>query len=452
VSARHTTAEPGAVRAGHWYQGPPLLVPGTVVACYLVSTGRWGSHLGWPQHSLYVTDIGLATTGLWTLARHRRGIHLEGRLVAVLALPVVAIAAWAAIRMIINGQFDAVALRDAAPFGYVMVALAGLVVVDQAARRRTLAALATALVLHAVWVTAALHLSLPTYYLSDGLLRIFEVRPDFDSAMLGVLCGLSTFEALRPRPWWRRLVASGLAVWPALVLLETGTRAGALGLLAALAITAAALVRNAKVTKVRLITCIGVVAGILAVVVPQTSLYARLTEDPTHSVNGAAGTTEARKEAWALVLEYVSESPTRVAFGVGPGPDFLAASGARPYFGQVHQTDIRVPHNVLLTYYARLGVIGVTLFLALLASWVWAGWQRVVAQRPDDLDLAQLLITATLLLASLVGVILESPFGAVPFYWALGQIVAACVRDREEESKRAVRRSEATPPSARSIS
>ena len=199
MSTDPAAGRPSTARAAPpWYKGPPLLVPGTVVACYLVATGRWGSHLGWPEHSLYVTDIGLAVTGLWTLLRHRHAIHLGRRLLTALAVPVVAIAAWTAVRMLTNGTFDSVALRDAAPFGYVLVALVGLVTVDRAARRRTLAVLWVALILHAAWVTAALHLSLPTYYLSGGLLRIFEVRPDFDSAMLGVLCGLASYEAFRP--------------------------------------------------------------------------------------------------------------------------------------------------------------------------------------------------------------------------------------------------------------
>ena len=434
MSTDPVAGRPSTARAAPpWYKGPPLLVPGTVVACYLVATGRWGSHLGWPEHSLYVTDIGLAVTGLWTLLRHRRAIHVGRRLLTALALPVVAIAVWTAARMLTNGAFDSVALRDAAPFGYVLVALVGLVTVDRAARRRTLAVLWVALILHAAWVTAALHLSLPTYYLSGGLLRIFEVRPDFDSAMLGVLCGLASYEAFRPLSLWRRVGALGLAVWPVFILLETGSRAGAIALLAALTITVVALVRGVTLTRRRLTAGVAVVAAVLAVAVPQTSLYGRLTGDPRYSVNGASGTTEAREQAWALVFEYVSESPTRVAYGVGPGPDFLTASGARPYFGQVHQTDIRVPHNVLLTYYARLGLVGLGLFLALLVSWVRAGWHLVIARRPDDLDLAHLLLTTTLLLASLVGVILESPFGAVIFFWALGQLVSAWVWDREKE-------------------
>jgi hypothetical protein len=88
---------------------------------------------------------------------------------------------------------------------------------------------------------------------------------------------------------------------------------------------------------------------------------------------------------------------------------------------------------VLLNYYARLGLVGLGLFLALVVSLVRAAWHLVITTRPRTVDLAQVLITATLLLASLVGVILESPFGAVPFFWALGQLVSTWLSDRGSE-------------------
>jgi O-antigen ligase len=418
---------------GRFTQRAPLLVPGTVVACFCIATGRWGSHLGWWQHSIYLTDIALVLTAVWAVLRHRRHVRWDRSRLLLLALPAVAIPVWAGLRLLTASGIDSMALRDLAPFVYVSVALLGMIAVDESARRRTTVLLGAALVLHAVWVTAALHVTLPTYYLSGGLLRVFELRPDFDSAMLAVLCALAVYETARADRLWRRATAALVACWPAYVLFETNSRAGALALVAALAVTAVALLRGIHVTRRQLLVGGVVLVAALAVLVPQTSLWSRMTGDAEFGLNSAQGTTAAREQAWRLVFDYVSESPSRALVGVGPGPDFLVASGARPYFGQVHQNDIRVPHNVLLNYYARLGLVGLGLFLALVVSLVRAAWHLVITTRPRTVDLAQVLITATLLLASLVGVILESPFGAVPFFWALGQLVSTWLSDRGSE-------------------
>jgi O-antigen ligase len=188
-------------------------------------------------------------------------------------------------------------------------------------------------------------------------------------------------------------------------------------------VVVASLLRTSRIHRRQVIAGAALVLVVTAVVLPSTSLYERMAGDSRFAVNSAAGTTSARQLAWRAVVEYVSESPSRAAFGVGPGPDVLVDSGARPYFGQVHQGDIRVPHNVLLTYYARLGLVGLGFLLVWLATWSRATWRRIAGRTPGVLDLTYILVSVTLLLTSMFGVILESPFGAVPFFWVVGQLV-----------------------------
>jgi O-antigen ligase len=397
---------------------------------YLIGTGRWGSHIGWWRQNIYVTDIALVLTFLWCLVRHRSSIRLT-RPALLALLPILGMVAWAVVRFVLNTTLDPEALRDLAPFIYASVAAVGLVRVDQAARKRTLVAIEIALVLHAIWVTAALHFPIATRYpLSGGLLYIFEIRADFDSSMLAVMSGLALFGAIRVHGWGPRLGLLLLAAWPAWIVLEIGSRAGALALLASAIVVTATAVRRGAFTKRRLVLVATITVALCLVVLPRTSLYARLTGDSRFAVNSAAGTTSARELAWTAVLDYVNESPTRVAFGVGPGPDYLVASGARPYFGSVHQGDIRVPHNILLSYYARLGLIGLLLFTLVICAWLRASWSALTAPRRDEVSVAYVLITATLLLTSFVGVVLESPFGAVPFFWATGQLLVMRITER----------------------
>jgi O-antigen ligase len=393
-----------------------------VLVAFLVATGRWGSHLGLSTKNIYVTDVGLVVTVVWAMVRHRGSFRLS-RFTLVALLPIAAIVVWATARFLINATLDPEALRDLAPFLYSSVAVVGLVTVGEEARRRTLLVLQTALVLHAVWVTASLYFDIATYPLSGGLLYVFEIRSDFDSAMLAVLSALALRVAIRADVMWHRAASAAVGLWPAYILFQTGSRAGALALVAAVGVVVASVLRTSRIHRRQVIAGAALVLVVTAVVLPSTSLYERMAGDSRFAVNSAAGTTSARQLAWRAVVEYVSESPSRAVFGVGPGPDVLVASGARPYFGQVHQGDIRVPHNVLLTYYARLGLVGLGFLLVWLATWSRATWRRIAGRTPGVLDLTYILVSVTLLLTSMFGVILESPFGAVPFFWVVGQLV-----------------------------
>ena len=413
---------------------PPYLVPGTVLVAYLVATGRWGSHVGMSSHSLYITDVGLMVTALWALLRHRHSLAWDGgRLLAI--TPVLLLVAWSVLRFAMNTTLDTMALRDLAAYLYALVVVVGLVRVRPEARRRTLVVLEAALVLHAGWITLSMHLgpSILRHELSGGLLYVLDTRPDFDAAMLSVLAALAVRTLIRGPGVWRRVVSAGLAIWAVHLVLQLGSRAGALALLASLAVVMATLASQVRLKRGQLAGVAAAMVVLVAVLLPNTSLWGRVTGDPAFDANPAAGTASARQMAWESVLSYVNESPSRVAIGVGPGPDFLVASGARPYFGNVHQGDIRVPHNVLLNVYARLGLIGLGLFVAVLVQWLRAAWVHVFRRRYDQLSVTYVLVSGTLFVTALFGVILESPFGAVPFFWVLGQLLTTAVRQTASE-------------------
>jgi O-antigen ligase len=244
------------------------------------------------------------------------------------------------------------------------------------------------------------------------------------------MAGLALYAAARGAGRWRRIGMLLFACWPGYVVFQIGSRAGALALIAAVLLVAVCVLRRARISRRRLLAAAVLALALGAVVLPRTSLYARMTGDSRFAVNSAAGTTSARELAWRAVLGYVDDSPSRIAIGVGPGPDYLVASGARVYFGSVHQGDIRVPHDVLLTYYARLGLVGLALFGWWLVTWARACLAAIRDERRDELSVALILVTATILLTSLVGVVLESPFGAVPFFWASGLLVGSWQRQQ----------------------
>ncbi len=231
----------------------PYVVPGTLLVAYLMATGRWGSHFGWWQQGIYVTDIALVVTAAWGLLRHRSAMRWD-RARWVLLAPFVLIPAWALARLVVNWQVDQEALRDLAPFVYVLVGLVALVDVSRDARRRTLVVLEVALVLHAVWVAASTYLDIETRYpLSGGLLYVFEIRSDFDCAMLAVLAALSLQRVVRARRLWERVPAAFIMFACPYLIFQTGSRAGGLALVVAVLLSALSMLRSIPVSRTQLL-------------------------------------------------------------------------------------------------------------------------------------------------------------------------------------------------------
>lgn len=92
------------------------------------------------------------------------------------------------------------------------------------------------------------------------------------------------------------------------------------------------------------------------------------------------GTERARQQQWTYVVQQQS-SEAKMLAGWGPGPNLG--------FGEVTGTGddtLRVPHNSHLDVLARLGVVGLGLWILLWATWCWrlvASRRRLVRARLD---------------------------------------------------------------------
>ena len=405
---------------------PPLL-PLTLLVAFLLATGRWGSYLGFPSQNLFVTEVGLVATAGWVCLRHRR-LFVPARLRPL--LPLTALATWAAVRFVAGGHFDATAVRDLAPYAYLVAALAAGFAVRS--YRRTLVVIEAALVAHLLWLWVALLASgwaagLP---LLGGRVRVFELRHDFDGAIVAVLVCLAALRVgQRGLAGVVRIGSAIVAVGAAYTILQLGTRAGLLALaVAAIVGVLPRLHMLRRVGRARLLASAGLALVAVALVLPQTYLFQRMTGDPRNSDSGS-GTATARQEAWALVLDDATADPTRLIVGSGFGPDFLDRSGAAVWFEGTVDKGVRAPHNYVLNTLGRLGLVGVALL-----GWVATTLARAAFRRrshpdvdPDRrrFDEMLVLLVCTLTVVSLVGVILESPFGAVPFWWAAGLLIAS---------------------------
>lgn len=429
ISMRSSTAALSGPRPA-----PRQRLIGLAAVLLLVGAGRWGAYLGAPSAGIFLTDILLASALVRWLTRERNdetAVHVHALLPLFLAYVVV--------RVAFGVRLDAEVLRDAAPFLYSVVGFLGarLAWSLQPERRQAAArAFRLALVFHLAWVLVALLLPLSALVPQVSQVPPFTVRPDFDGAMLSVLAALAFSDAVRTKGWLRSraialsLVASGCC-------LALGSRAAILALISCLAFAVWAMLRYAPSRQVLLRAFPALTLVLLSVTAfaPPVLGVERLAASFGGAVETSAqasgqGTQRARLESWKTVSAYMQQDKNRLAVGVGFGPNFMQESGALYRLVGDSESDVRSPHNFALGAFARLGFAG----FCLLAALVFVAVKRAFDTRDytdDPFVLTQALMIVGIGMVSLLGVVLESPFGAIPFYFAIGAFASQPQRSTE---------------------
>lgn len=400
---------------------------------WLLFAGRWGSYVGIPGTQIYLNDLLIAASAM-LLALARAG-YVARSVRAVRSrwwgLVLAALLGWTALRLVVGPQFDLVALRDAAPYLYATVALLALAngAVDLVRPWH----LAVALGLHDAWVLGVLRLHLdPSQAPRFGTVYAFTLRTDFDAAVCGValIIGLHYAVTVRgrlPRGGWLALAATS-----GYLLLELDNRAAVVGTLAALVPVLVTTLRRAAVGwnwargrrgRARA-AVLGVVLVIgLGAVASQSATGGKIVSTVT-GADQARGTVDARAAVYRKVLDYVTRTPTRTLVGVGFGQDYLHVTGADVIYEGTTFTGVRSPHNALLNTWARLGLLGVALQLLLLVGVAVAGLTALrAAGDPSSGLLLATVVVVIIPVTAMFGVILESPFGAVPYFLAVGGLL-----------------------------
>ncbi len=445
-------ARPATASAGSGLPGPRAFTVAFGLVLYLVTTGRWGSHIGQPGGPVFVSDVVLAVALVQTaVAVRRRGARLRdlGRAASTAHLSLLlaaAFLAWVALRALL-GTDDLVAaplsaLRDLAPYAYMVVALvAFLLPVDGGPPLRRL--VYGALTVHVVWALGAPFLpGWPGEWPLLGDAAVFTTRPDFDSAVFGVAVALALHDLLTPGLVLRSrrsallmamVLANGYAIS------DSSTRAGLLSALVSVGavVLARVLPRPGSSSSPTGWSARGVALGLAAMVllggaVGLSPAGQRIVESVRGDQGSALGTLEAREYTWSGVTRYVLSDARRTAAGVGFGPDFVTDSGTSFALEGTEYQDVRSPHNYLVGTLARLGVAGALLAGAMMVAAAGLGL-RALRSRPDTVSVLAALLVLALPVPALLGVILESPFGAIPYFWAIGHLA----RRRWDDGRRA---------------
>ncbi|HXQ81580.1 MAG TPA: O-antigen ligase family protein [Opitutaceae bacterium] len=109
---------------------------------------------------------------------------------------------------------------------------------------------------------------------------------------------------------------------------------------------------------------------------------------------------------------------TNPVFGLGFGSD-LAARFMADYDLLSDETfAARSPHSMIVTTYGRMGFLGLALWIAVSASMARVVWRLFRRGDPDGLGLAS--AACVIWISACVGVVLESPMGAVIFWTVVG--------------------------------
>jgi hypothetical protein len=425
---------------GNYYPREPKLIAATVVVAFVLALSRWGTNIG--VMPLFISDVLIAFAFFHMLASRGRSrpSPRKNKVIGKATPLFIAFFGYFLLRFLTSvGQWPVLDwLRDGVPFAYGILAFMSAYSIARSSERTRAATVRLfrwALTIHLLWV-AAVSLTGNT----DGFnvlgpfaqAPFFQIRPDIDVALMAVAAAMSLRQVLLgKRRFWN---VAGLALALLVVFGTLGTRAGQISFILALAATyaftyaASHQARGRQMLMILLAPTI-FVGGLL--ILPLTEGGQRIVatvapslSEESDSQAGALGTQRARELVWNGVIEWTQLEPARAVFGSGFGNDFLEQSGTLSYLEGTTYTGVRSPHNWFVGVYARLGVVG----LALAALWVAELgrilWLRRHAVGHDDLTAIAAAVVIAILPVATFGVVLEAPFGAIPFFWAAGILMA----------------------------
>ncbi len=211
-------------------------------------------------------------------------------------------------------------------------------------------------------------------------------------------------------------IASGVLMMPALWL--SGSRSAVIAALAAGAVMLVWGPRRTSAVRARPVVLVAS-AGLMVVMLGATFVTSGLSTDPTGS---ATASLAMRSEFNATSGRMFASAPI---FGVGIGryyprsPEFMSArlKAVYPYENA---------HNYLFQQFAELGLLGGTLFLALLAALITGTW-RALSTGSHPAAAALLTGVVGYLVTCLTGHPLLVPEAAFPFWIAIGGAAAVSI-------------------------
>lgn len=267
------------------------------------------------------------------------------------------------------------------------------------------------------------------YFAVHGIpLIIF--KGDLAFTFFGVAALMLFFSFTGPVRFWAGITAMGLVLW----LLASDNRASFLGL-----ITAAGLLLVAG--KWRFPATLGLTGAFAALILTGMATIGNSTwaadkirgaTDRMHSILDYRGegnymsgdnyykghNNQFRAVWWKNIVTETWE--TNPALGMGFGHD-LAGAFLQEYYpeGTAEEFSARSPHNIAITAFGRMGLVGLAVWVSFCAVLLKRTWQALRTSE-DQTNWALWCGAWVILVSATFGVVLEGPMGAVVFWSILG--------------------------------
>lgn len=441
-------------------------MPSSIVVAYLLFGSRWISYL--KIGPFFITDVLILLALMFTfsnIVRRKRERLLFPAITSLWAICL--FLAWVTLRYIFNFDLSFETLRDLAPYVYAFVgiiAAVDYVMSSSQTKKNTVALLYTSLSLHVLWVG----LSKIANYKYDSVfidfskkVQYFGIRPDIDVALIGLFITITVIGAIHFKLNIGLKILAGVSLFfSSYIVCLFDTRAGFTTVFLTLAVgiyfSKMFSSRNASKTTNLFALSAYLLIILFGVIIasPKMTVFERITgaftvigdkttdmdievssiDSETLGVTNSStgvfpdngeGTTGARIAAWTNLTKWNISEPVRLIWGVGFGSNFMLDSGTTlELLGQINDKTLQVrsPHNFLLGTFTRLGLVGLFLFLIIFA-FVAKQFVTISNQKqPKQLVLFALLIIISVAATSMLGVVFETPFGAIPFWWSIGII------------------------------
>ena len=249
--------------------------------------------------------------------------------------------------------------------------------------------------------------------------EIFSQRPD-QSGFVACI-GIVVWSLTLTKSKIERIMNIWILPMNLLSLLLQPGRAGLLALLIALPLLASRIKKGPKFSRKGLVSFIFAIllvlpfVGIVQTFLPEQSSIKKfgfLDETGVALFTGDS-TAYGRKMGQTYVLNWTKEKH-KLLVGAGPGYEILMESGAVRWLSG--NADVRYPHNWWVSLVSRFGLIG-------LACWFICAIATLKGVRSEDAGYQFLTIIVSILVASTFGVIMESPFGIIPFAFVTARLV-----------------------------
>ncbi len=373
-----------------------------------ISGGRWASYIGIPSANIFLID--LLFFGGWILCINRF-VH-KANFHRILYHSI--LLAFILIEFFRNSDFSVtLRLRDLLPYVYFLTLPVIAFMFKGVSTKIVILTIRLATLLHILWllpvvlqilkpITLGGPFGVPIFSdrwdqsgiaIAVGILAWkpnsdFKLNGNVKIQMLFILCGL--FQ-------WSR--ASLIAISFSLLISVFNSRSN---------------IKREDRKRNNLVLALAYVATICTLLLPSLTSYI-----PTNSVlnrlgvtsisetlqSGASDTADARRISQKLLLDWVI-ARDQLLLGVGPGIEMVFESGAYIYLSG--DPNVRSPHSWLYGGICRFGVIGFAFWLLLLANGLRPHYRFTrVVETPFH-------YVIPILIVSLFGVIVESPFGSLP--------------------------------------